>query len=338
MSYGSVHSPGFMGGGDEMRRKLPAWVALFVLSVAFSGCISIAPGFSGRLETVLVEESPRWFEMNRIALIDVDGFIATSEGPWFSWAGTTVADVKEKLHRAAADWRVRAVVMRINSPGGEASASDMIYCEVLEFRQETGKPVVAALMGTAASGGYYAALAADRIVAAPTTVTGSVGVLMEFINVEGLFGKIGLRSEVVKSGGKKDIGSPMRAMTDEERKILQGVNRALFDRFVQNVRSRRPKMTDEDVATISDGRIVTAEQALSLHMVDRVGYLDDAIAEARDLADIASADVILYRAVPHYNTNIYAQHRPAAGLIEQGLERLLRRSGPTFLYLWSPGR
>lgn len=321
-----------------MRRQISIWVALFVLSVAFCGCINIAPAFGGRLEAVLVEESPRWFEMNRIALVDVDGFIASGEGPWFSWAGTTVADVKEKLHRAAADWRVRAVVMRINSPGGEASASDMIYREVLAFRQETGKPVVAALMGTAASGGYYAALAADRIVAAPTTVTGSVGVIMEFVNVEGLFGKIGLRSEVVKSGGKKDIGSPTRAMTDEEREILQGVNRALFERFTETARARRLKMTDDDLATISDGRILTADQALQLHLVDRVGYLDDAIAEARDLADIGSADVILYRAFAHYNTNIYAQHRPAAGLLEEGLELLLRRNGPTFLYLWSPGR
>ena len=324
--------------GKEVIERLIGRLIVAALSLSLCGCISVTPVFTGRVETVLVEESPRWFETNRIALIDVDGFIASTERPWYAWSGTTLADVKEKLRHAAGDWRVRAVVLRINSPGGEASASDMIYREILRFRRKTGKPVVAELMGTAASGGYYAALAADRIVASPTSVTGSVGVIMEFINVEGLFGKIGLRNEVVKSGGKKDIGSPLRAMTEEEREILEGVNRSLFDRFMAAVKSRRPGMTEKDLATVADGRIVSADQALGLHMVDSIGYLDDALAEARALAGISGADVILYRAFPHYNTNIYARHQPGAGLVEQGLERLLQRNGPTFLYLWSPGR
>ena len=305
---------------------------------ALAGCVNLGPLVGAELEAVLVERSPRWIEPNRIALVDVEGFIGSGMAPRLFWRGAGVADVKEKLDRAAADRRVRAVVLRINSPGGEVTACDMIYEEVLRFKRESGKPVVASLMGAATSGGYYVALAADRIVAAPTTVTGSVGVVMEFVNVEGLFGKVGLRPEVIKSGDKQDIGSPMRAMTDEEREILQGVNLALFDRFAAAVRENRPQMTDEDAALISDGRILTADQALDLHMVDRVGYLDDALSEARALANIGSADVILYSPYRHYNTNIYARAGLGAGLIEEGLERLLERRGPMFLYLWSPGR
>lgn len=311
----------------------------FAIAVPFvvCSCMSMRSLLVGELEQVVVEKSPRWFERNRIALVDVDGFISLGGGASFMWGGTTVADVREKLERAAGDRRVRAVVLRVNSPGGSAAASDMIYREVMKFRQRSGKPVVASFMGTAASGAYYIALASDRIVAAPTTVTGSVGVIMRFVNVEGLYGKIGLRSEVIKSGEKKDIGSPTRSLTAEEREILEGVNKALFDCFLSAVRRGRPQMTEQDVATISDGRILTADQALKLHVIDEVGYLDDALAAARELANIRSADVILYRAFPHYNANIYATSGGTVGLIEQGLEALLRQRGPMFLYLWSPG-
>ena len=318
-----------------MRKRILAVAFVLTVLAAVTGCINLGVLGAGELEVITVEESPRWFEWNRVAVIDVDGFIAPGDGAWF-FSITTVADVKAKLKRAAEDEGVRAVVLRINSPGGEVTACDMIYEEILAFKRETGKPVVASLLGIATSGGYYVAIAADKIVAAPTTVTGSVGVIMEFVNVEGLFGKIGLRPEIVKSGEKKDIGSPVRAMTAEEREILQGVNRALFNRFVRALRSGRPEMTDREIAAISDGRILFAEQAMDLHMVDLIGYPEDAIAEARQLAGIETADVILYRAWPYYNANIYA--RAPGGLLEQGLEFISRRSGPMFLYLWSPGR
>lgn len=318
-----------------MPKKLLIALAAAVLVSASCGCVNLRSLIAGEVEEVVVRESPRWFERNRVALVDVGGFIGTE--PSWLLGGTTVADIKEKLDRAAADRRVKAVVLRIESPGGTVSASDIVYREVLRFKQQTGKPVVAALMGTAASGGYYVALAADRIVASPTTVTGSVGVVLHLLNVEGLFGKLGVKSDVIKSGGKKDIGSPMRPMTPEEREILEGVIAALFDRFVLAVRSGRPAMSEDDLAAVSDGRIVTAGRALELNMVDDIGYLDDAIAEAMALADVAHADVILYRPFPHYNANIYAATSSTEGMVEQGLELLLRRSGPTFLYLWLPG-
>jgi protease IV len=311
-------------------------VALGLLALSLAGCISVGAFPSQELQRVVVERSDRWVESNRIALVDVGGFIASESGLWTLLGGTSVADVQQKLQLAAGDSRVRAVVLRINSPGGEASASDTIYQEVLRFKEKTGKPVVAALMGTAASGGYYVALSADRIVATPTTITGSIGVIMNLINTERLYGKLGLQPVVIKSGEKKDIASSTRPMTSEEREILQGLNRALFDQFVAVVRERRQAMNEEQLKIVSDGRVMSAREALQLNLVDRVGYLRDAIQEARDLAKIESADVILYRPEAGYNSNIYA-HAGTGLLLEEGLNMLLLRRGPTFLYLWAPG-
>ncbi len=251
-----------------------------LLALALAGCINVGPFPQEGLERVVVEKSGRWIETNRIALIEVSGFIASESGFWTLLGGTSVADVQQKLQLAAADSHVRAIVLRINSPGGEASASDTIYQEVLRFKETSGKPVVAALMGTAASGGYYIALSADSIVASPTTITGSVGVIMDLINMEKLYGKLGLEPVVIKSGEKKDIGSPTRPMTPEEREILQGLNRALFDQFLAKVRERRPAMDEQQLKIVSDGRVMSAQEALQLKLVDRVGYLRDAIQTA----------------------------------------------------------
>jgi protease-4 len=318
------------------RRSARAGAAAALLALSLAGCISVGAFPSPELERVVVEKSGRWVELNRIALIDVSGFIASESGFWTLFGGTSVADVQQKLQLAAADSRVRAVVLRINSPGGEASASDVIYQEVMRFKEKTGKPVVAALMGVAASGGYYVALSADCIVASPTTVTGSVGVIMDLVNIEKLYGKLGLQSVVIKSGEKKDIGSPTRPMTPEERDILQGLNRALFNQFLAVVRERRRAMDEPQLKIVSDGRVVSAQDALQLNLVDRVGYLRDAIRLACDLAKIEYADVVLYRAAPGYNSNIYAQ-ASAGMLLEEELNMLLLRRGPTFLYLWAPG-
>lgn len=317
-----------------MRRKLLVPCALILASL-LSGCIQVNLG-PPPLQAVKVEPSGRWFETNRIAIIDIDGFIGAGQLPFGMSVGTNVADVKERLDRAASDPAVRAVVLRINSPGGEVSASDAIYDEILRFRRETGKPVVAACVDVAASGGYYVALASDRIVGAPTAVTGSIGVIMNLVNVEGLFGKIGLRPETIKSGGMKDIGSPVRAMSDDERKVLQGINQALFRRFLDLVRERRPAMTEADLAVVADGRVFSAQRAVELHIFDRIGYLRDAVADARELAGVASADVILYQRLPAYNSNIYAQWQRPSGVLEEGLGLLMRQQRPGFLYLWSP--
>ncbi len=251
-----------------------------------------------------------------------------------------MADVKEKLKRAREDSGVRAIVLRINSPGGGVWSADTINYEVRRFKQETGRPVVACITGMGASGGFYVALAADRIIASPAALTGSVGVISEFVNVQGLFKKLGLQSTAIKTGARKDMGSPMRELTPEEKQILQNVVDTLFKRFVATVRKSRPQVTDADLAKFSDGRVLTAQQALDLHLIDGIGYLEDAIDQAKRMAHITHADVVLYRPFPDYTANIYATaQEPQLNALQQALGALGSMADmdrPAFMYLYRP--
>ncbi|MGE5698614.1 MAG: signal peptide peptidase SppA [Deltaproteobacteria bacterium] len=207
----------------------------------------------------------------KVAVLPVTGLISDSE--------STI----EQLKKFAKDDSVKAIVLRINSPGGGVGPSQEIYEEV---RKLSGKKVVVASMGAlAASGGYYIACAAQKIYANPGTITGSIGVIMQFVNVKDLIEKIGLKGMVVKSGAFKDIGSPVRDMRPEERELLQSVIDNVHSQFVGAVAESR-KMDRVKVAMIADGRIFSGEQAKALGLVDVLGNLEDAVAEAGKMAKI----------------------------------------------------
>src|SRR5581483_11145343 len=191
--------------------------------------------------------------------------------------------VREELKKAEKDERVRAIVLRINSPGGTVTASDIVYRELMDFKRRTRRPVIAVMMDLAASGGYYVALAADTIVAHPTTVTGSIGTIMISVNAEGLMQKLGLAANAVKSAERKDMGSPFRQMLPEERAIFQSVIDDLYRQFVAKVVERR-KLPEATARSLGDGRVYTAEQALAHKLVDRIGYMPDAIDLAKRAA------------------------------------------------------
>src|SRR5262249_22941878 len=163
----------------------------------------------------------------------------------------------------------------INSPGGAVTASDILYQDLVRFRAETGKPVIACMMDVAASGGYYVAMGCDRIYAHPTTVTGSIGVIMSLYNATGLFHMLGVKSDPIKSGPNKDIGNPGRPMTEEERAILQQMVGSFYDQFVQVVVRGRPELPEERIRALADGRVYTGLDAKKLGLVDEIGYLDD---------------------------------------------------------------
>jgi protease-4 len=194
--------------------------------------------------------------------------------------------VIRQLRRYGQDRAIPAVVIRINSPGGEVGASQEIYAEVRRLRKE-GKRVVASLGGVAASGGYYIAVAADTIVANPGTLTGSIGAVMELYNLEGLFRRVGMDLTVVKSGKYKDVGSPSRAILPDEREMLQGVTDDTYDQFVEAVGEGRG-MSREAVLKASDGRLFTGRQAKALGLVDHLGTYEDAIAVAGEMAGLGS--------------------------------------------------
>ncbi len=190
---------------------------------------------------------------------------------------------RELLDKYAEDSRIKAVVVRIDSPGGGVAPSQEIFDAVLSLKEK--KKVVASIGSVGASGGYYIACAADRIVANPGSVTGSIGALMHFSNLEELLKKIGLKSSVVKSGKFKDIGSPTREMTAEERKLIQDVIDDIYDQFLEAVSSTR-HIPKEKLRPIADGRIFTGRQALKLGLVDELGDQEHAVNLAAGLAGI----------------------------------------------------
>jgi len=207
----------------------------------------------------------------RIALVRVEGPILDSK------------DIIDELKTYVKDPSIKAIVLRIDSPGGAVAPSQEIYEEIR--KAVVKKKVVVSMGSVAASGGYYIAAPATRIVANPGTLTGSIGVIMEIPNVEGLMNKIGVKTEVIKSGRHKDIASVFRGIKKEEREILQGVLDNVHEQFIKAVAEGR-KMLIEDVKKMADGRIFTGEQALKAGLVDEIGNLEDAIKSAARLTGI----------------------------------------------------
>ncbi len=246
-----------------------------------------------------------------------------------------------RLQAAAKDKRVKALVLAIDSPGGTVAASDALHHLVAEYKRKAGVPVVAALMGVAASGGYYAALAADQIVAWPSTVTGSIGTVFIRPEIDGLMDKVGVRAEVTKSGRLKDMASPFRAATEEERLLLQAMIDQFNARFLDLVRQSRP-VTEADMKVAADARILTGQQALALHLVDGLGYLDEAIDRARLAARLpVAARVVVYRRneTPDdtpYNTAASEAPGPRS-LVDLGLAGPFDPEANGFCHLWAPG-
>jgi len=188
---------------------------------------------------------------------------------------------------------VKAIILRIDSPGGGVGPSQEIYREIQKIRSSKRKKIITSMGSVAASGGYYVASASDLIIANPGTITGSIGVLMEFTNIEELFKKIGIKGVVLKSGEHKDIGSPFREMTPEEKKLIQSVIDNVHQQFIQAVMEGR-NLERSKVIEVADGRILTGEQAKKLGLVDQLGNLQDAIDTAARMAGIEGKPVVLY--------------------------------------------
>lgn len=274
----------------------------------------------------------------KIALVDLEGILTRDH--YESILGSReslIVSFVEKLKKAEADGDVRAVIVRIDSPGGDATTSDILYHELKAFRERTRRPVVAAFLGVAASGGYYVASAADRIVAHPTSITGSIGVIALHVSLAGLMDKIGVKATALKSGPSKDAGSPFRDLTEEDRKLLQGLVDRLYERFVGVVaEGRRGRLTEADVRALADGRVFTAAQASEAKLVDRVGYLQEAVEEAKQLAGLKAAKVVMYSRKPQKLENPYSVNASAAGLPAGEMEQARRLLGFHLYYLWEP--
>lgn len=333
-----------------MTRFLPRHLrcaSIFALAVLAAGCAPTAykitpiPADRSLEETTVMDE--KGWSPAKIALIDIDGLILNNRKTSFFGEGEQpVSLFAEKLDKAAEDKQVKAVVIRINSPGGSVTASDLMYNEILYFKQRTNntRPVVAVMMDVCASGGYYIACACDEIVASRTTVTGSIGVIMQMVNFRGTLDKIGVETDAIKSGAMKDAGSPLRKLKIEERELFQKLVNQFFDRFVEVVARGRPGMDEQKVRAIADGRVYSAPQALELGFVDKIGSLRDTIADIKGRIGARKVRVITYQRPQGYKPNIYADAPPNVtqfNMLNFTLPPDLAALEPQFLYLWSPG-
>ncbi len=276
----------------------------------------------------------------RVALVDVDGLILNQNLTGIASVGENpVSAFREKLEAAAADPRVRALVIRLHSPGGGVAATDIIAEEMRRFRISTGKPIVASLMDVATGGAYYLAVGADRVIALPTTVTGGIGALVNHANLQDAMAQLNVRMEPIKAGEMIDMGSITSPLSDESRALFQEMANGFRDRFVGRVAQCRPSMTAADRKVVGDGRIVVAQKALELHMVDALGYVEDAIAEAERIAGFRGSEVVLFQRAGHPTRSIYAivPNTPIQNdVIPFSYPGLERSKLPTFLYLWQP--
>ncbi len=276
----------------------------------------------------------------KILLVDLSGTLGmrASAGLLGLPAGeSAVARIREELERAARDEEIAAIVVRIDSPGGTVIASEIVYREIQRHKRATGRPVIAQLMGVAASGGYYVAMAADRVQAYPSTITGSIGVIAMGFNVSGLMQKIGVDYQTFTTGPFKDAGTPFRPMTEPEREQMRSVVDDLFESFLEVVERGRPKLTRAEIERLADGRIYSARQALEAGLIDEIGDLEGAIEEAKRAANLSGETrLVVYRRPGERAENLFSATAGSALSAEDADSQL--RAALTesrFLYWWS---
>jgi protease-4 len=290
----------------------------------------------------------------RVAIIDVDGVLVNENQTGLMSVGANPVDqFRAKLEYAARHPEIVAVVVRIHSPGGSVTACDIMHGDLQRFRNATGRPVVACLMDVAAGGAYYIATAADTIVAHPTTVTGGLGVILNLYNLEDMMAQFNILGVSVKSGKQVDLGSPVRSLPTESRELLQSMADQLQSRFRESIiRSRGlslPASTDDPGFDLFDGRVILAGEAQRLHLVDEIGYLDDAVGLAAGNAGLAAGTESGQLGGSTPTVMLHSQRDPVQSIYgitpNRGIQRdilpidipgLNRQSLPTFLFMWQP--
>ena len=308
---------------EPPRRKSRVGVFFFG---AFSGCLVLAFGFLFITAMIAAFSSDTTtsadftFGTNKIAVLPLEGEILEAR------------DFIEALHRYADNGMVKAIVIRINSPGGAIAPSQEMYEEIRKTRERSGKPIVASLDSVAASGGYYVAAGCDRIVANPGSITGSIGVIMQWMEIKDLLAWAKTKPQTITSGAMKDAGSPYRDMTDAERSYFQHIAMELQRQFVMAVvKGRNGKISEADVVRIADGRIFTGEEALSLKLVDQLGNLDDAVMAAAKMAGVRGRPTTIY---PRKRKRGLFDLLTTDQDTESFIERFVTRRTANFLYHW----
>ncbi|MFC1497199.1 signal peptide peptidase SppA [Verrucomicrobiota bacterium] len=312
--------------------------------ICLSGCmmVDLSSLMTGELKEITLTKSKGWGVSDKILLLDISGVIVgKSDGGLLSDSGCTPDYVKAALNKAVKDPNIKAIVLRIDSPGGEVSAIDNISHEIKQIKNKTKLPVYSMIMGLGCSGGYHAACAGDRIYAQPSATVGSIGVILSIPKIAKLADKIGLEMVIVKSGNMKDIGNMFRDLTPEESEVLQLMITEHYHQFMDWIIDSRPALKSRDqLKPIADGRIYTSAQALEHKLIDRIGYLDDAIADIKTAAKLNKYMLVTYSYRSSEDANIYSpvsQRGPAQfNMVNIPLPIRMPSAKPGFYYLWQP--
>lgn len=321
------------------------YIVSVLLCLSLAGCgipsFLITPVKNTNELKEITAEPGRGFSSDKVAIIEVEGMLINMQGGGL--LGPTENKLSlftQQLNQAENDDSVRAIVLRINSPGGTVATADTMYQELMDFRAKTHKPIVADTQDLAASGAYYVACAADKIVAERTSVVGSIGVIFETFDIENGLAKLGISTEAIKSAPLKDLASPFHHRTDAERKVLQRIVNEYYARFKQIVAERRHITDPKQMAYLANGQVFTGTDAVALKLADVNGSLPDAINLARQLAHVPHAKVIMYKRPYGYSGSIYASGDVPTPKASNSLNLTLPGADlfvpPGFYYLWRP--
>lgn len=269
---------------------------LGILLFACTGCAFVSLDLGSMVQIQPFEERViHKGSKDKILVVEILGLIrTTNRHDSFMPKQGTFERVESVLDKAKDDKRIKGVILKIDSPGGGYTASDLVFRKIQEFKSTQKVPVVSCITDQGTSGAYMIALSSDYIVALPSSVVGNVGVLMPSISLGGLMDKLGISEQTIKSGKLKDAGSPLHEMSEEERSLLKGIVMQFYDDFIERVRTRRP-VTKDDIAVIQDGRVMTAMMGKKLHLIDEVGYYEDSLKKVTALANAENPTVVVYR-------------------------------------------
>ncbi len=323
-----------------------AVLALAFLLTGLPGCanrtvqINLVPTHAA-VGPHMVKKSRHWFVSNRIALVNISGMIMDGRGVSLLASGhNPVSDLQQTLDAISRDPRVKAVILRMNTPGGTVTASYMMYRALEAFKKRTHLPLIASMMDVCASGGYYVSCAADYQMAYPTTITGSIGVIVQLFNFHHALHLLGITEPVFVSGPNKDTGSPFHRMTPSNKKLIQGFVNQFYARFKALVEKSHPLVAKADWPKLTDGRPVTGMDAARYHLINSVGGLNRAIALAKKMAHIHHANVVLYGRSSSGHGSIYARTPLSAPRVQTNMVNvnlggaMTTMLHPHFLYMW----
>ncbi len=329
------------------RGRTGFWILAFLLAVSLVGNFLLlmavmvlvrggpSEGREQKLQEVVVESADT---SKRIALLRIEGIIVEELSGRLTPSGADYEFVKKQVDQIIADERVKAVVVVVNSPGGGASASDMILKQLRRLRDERGLPVVVQMGSLAASGGYYVAMAGEYIFAQPTTITGSIGVVAQFFSLENLLSeKLGVETYIIESGERKTVGSPFRDMTQEEYGYLQEtIVMPMYERFIEVIMEGRKSLDESELREVADGRIMNADQAKTLGLIDAVGFREDAIEYAKGRARLKEATIVQYQRQVGLLDVLGLSAGRAAPDMSISADTLQRMAAPRVLMQWMP--